>query len=258
MNNKPHLNTMLPIIKELKMNRILLIMFLSILLIGNVMALENQGVGKQGENFTFIQTCSDASYITLSTVQFPNRSVSIINTNMTSLSGGAYGYNFTNVIAGRYDIGGVSNGCTKTFATYFTITQSGMDTSVGGSIIYIAVLIILISLFILNAMIIKNLPHSNPRADSGNILSISLLKYLKPTLVVLGWGFIILILFISSNIAEAYLGHSFGNLFFTLFKLLASWQLIMLVVFLYIIYIAVNIFKDIQLKHFFDRGYSPV
>jgi len=133
------------------MKKLLLILLIGIFLFSGVNALDNQGTGTEGENFTFVQTCEDATYITLSTIQFPNRSVEIINTNMTSMGGGSFQYNLTDIVNGRYDLTGISDGCEKTFATYFEVTPTGsnFDTSQGiTTFSLILVLIFITSVFL--------------------------------------------------------------------------------------------------------------
>lgn len=76
------------------------------------------------KEFTFCQICSDATYITLSSIETPNSTISI-NTNMTSVGSGEFCYNFTPTQIGRHDFRGVSDGCTYTFATYSIITGNG-------------------------------------------------------------------------------------------------------------------------------------
>jgi len=124
---------------------ITILFFISI--IGNVMALDEQGFGKQNQNFTFEQSCSNADYITIGTIQYPDRSSQLINANMTSVGGGVYQYNITNTSQlGRYDIKGESNGCEETFATYFEVTPSGFIDTLG---LYLIFLIILMSIVVL-------------------------------------------------------------------------------------------------------------
>ncbi len=113
------------------MRKILLLTIIGMFLLSFTTALDNQGTGREGQNFTFIQTCNDATYITLSTIQYPNRSVESINTNMTSIGGGAFQFNFTNIVNGRHDVTGISDGCTKNFATLFEVTPSGNINNLG-------------------------------------------------------------------------------------------------------------------------------
>jgi len=47
-------------------------------------------------------------------------------------------------LLGRYDIRGVSDGCSKTFATYFEITPTGESLSTGKAVFYIGFLFLLI------------------------------------------------------------------------------------------------------------------
>lgn len=101
-------------------------------------ALESQGNTKQYDNFTIVQTCSDATYITISTIQLPDKTVKTINQNMTSTGSGGFQYNQTdNIQLGRYDITGISDGCEKTFSFYYEVTPSGLTNLLGFYIIWI-------------------------------------------------------------------------------------------------------------------------
>lgn len=128
------------------MKKILLFLMIGMFLLSFTSSLDSQGTGTVGENFTFIQTCDSASYITLSTLQSPNRSAESINVNMTSIGGGAFQYNFTDLVSGRYDVTGISDGCTKTFSTYFNITPTGSDFDTSQGIMTLGLLLVLIFL----------------------------------------------------------------------------------------------------------------
>lgn len=110
-------------------------------------AVENMGSGKQNQNYTIIQTCSDATYITLSTIQYPDKTVDSLNANMTALGGGAFSYILEDTSqVGRYDITGISDGCGETFVTYFEITPSGFIGTLG---FYLIILIISLAIIVL-------------------------------------------------------------------------------------------------------------
>ncbi len=125
-------------------SKLILVSFIFLFLFSFTTALDEQGKGFEGRNFTFIQTCSDATWMQLSTIQFPDRSIDIINTNMTSYGGGTFGYNITNTITGRYDVNGISDGCVKTFATYFEIGKSNLE---GASDTAITLILIIVGVF---------------------------------------------------------------------------------------------------------------
>ena len=86
--------------------------------------LESYGTKKVNEQFTFCQVCADSTYITLSSIETPNSTISL-NANMTSTGSGEFCYNYTPNQLGRYDFRGISDGCEKTFATYIEVTTRG-------------------------------------------------------------------------------------------------------------------------------------
>ena len=165
------------------MKKILLVLIMSVFFLSLTSALDNQGVGKEGENFTFIQTCDDATYITLSTIQYPNRTVQIINENMTSMGGGSYQYNFTDVVNGRHDITGISNGCTKTFATFFEVTQNGTVLTTGEAFLYVLIMVFFVLMDLLILYLIIILPSKNEKDEGGLLIRIVNLKYVRFVLI---------------------------------------------------------------------------
>ena len=124
-----------------------------IFLMSMASALENQGSGKINTNFTIQQTCNDATYITLSTIQYPDRTIQFVNVNMTSLGSGAYQYVLQNTSQiGRYDVTGVSDGCEQTYTFYFDITPSGFLNTIP----FLFVFLIIIALTYLLGVNLKN------------------------------------------------------------------------------------------------------
>jgi len=235
---------------------LLLIMCMLLFSFSFTSSIDSQGYGKRGETFTFIQTCSDASFMTLLTVQYPNRSVETINANMTALGSGAFGYNFTDTIVGRHDVTGVSDGCTKTFATYFEITGTGFGLDTPKSIVYIGLFVVFIFFFVLTLFGISKLPDSNSQDIEGRILQISYLKYLRPVLYVFLYFLIIGMVFMASNLGFAYLGETlFANVFFTLYKILFGLSPVVFIV--WIISFFVMFFHDKKFQEMLNRGIFP-
>lgn len=166
---------------------------LGIFLIAGASALDNQGIGAEGENFTFVQTCDDATWITLSTLQFPDRTTQVINTNMTSVGGKAFQYNFSNLTIGRHDVTGISDGCSRTFATYFEVTPEGVSFSTGNAIIYGFLLFFLLVLNFFLFYVISGLTLQNERDEAtGEIIQINVRKYLKIVLIGISYGLVLL------------------------------------------------------------------
>jgi hypothetical protein len=104
-------------------------------------AIESFGYLKQGENIRITQTCDDATYINITSISFPSSEISVSNVPMSSLGNTEfyYDYNDTNQL-GRYDIRGVSDGCTNTFLTYFIVTTNGKEPAEG-------IIVVVFSLF---------------------------------------------------------------------------------------------------------------
>ncbi|MCM8786854.1 MAG: hypothetical protein NC935_02240 [Candidatus Omnitrophica bacterium] len=98
-------------------------------------ALQDYGVYKLNEEFSFIQSCSEASYITLSSIKTPTKTL-FINENMTSVGSGSFIYNYTPSEVGRHDFLGISDGCEKTFAVSFLVTYDGLPSNYSKTDIY--------------------------------------------------------------------------------------------------------------------------
>lgn len=124
------------------MKKILMCLMLGIFLLSFASAsLNNLGTFKQNDVVNISQTCSDATYITISAITFPNSTTAVANINMTSQGSGRYYYEFKNTSTiGRYDFTGISDGCQETFATYFDITPSGFIDTLGLYLIFLIVL----------------------------------------------------------------------------------------------------------------------
>jgi hypothetical protein len=88
-------------------------------------SIPNQGEVRQGSQATIVQSCSDATYITLATIQYPDRTVVTIDTNMTLVSPGNFQYNFTDTNQlGRYDVCVTTDGCENTGCFIFTVDNN--------------------------------------------------------------------------------------------------------------------------------------
>jgi len=170
------------------MKKILITIIMGILLIAPVMALDNQGTGKQNQNFTFVQVCNDATYITLDTILLPTKSALVISQNMTFVSGGTFHYNITNTSQlGRYDITGISDGCENSFATFITITKSGTLLETGESLTYFILAFGVFLLFVISFYFMIATPYGNEVNEKGAVIKITKLKYVKLALILLTW-----------------------------------------------------------------------
>ena len=133
-----------------------LVVFLSLVSSNTLSQYKSQEVN---EEFNFTQTCQDSSYVTLSAIISTPNETEIINTNMTSVGGGSFIYNYTPTQVGRYDFTGISDGCLKTFAVYVDVTPNGKTYDTGDSLIRIFVAIFFILIMIGFHRVSKNINY---------------------------------------------------------------------------------------------------
>lgn len=126
--NKRHKNSVYYVnrMDKKKLVSILSLLVFTMFFMSAVSALDSLGTYKQGETVRVTQVCSDATYINISSISYPNSTTAVSNIEMTSAGSGEYYYEFNQTSdLGRFDVRGISDGCENTFATYFTVTQSG-------------------------------------------------------------------------------------------------------------------------------------
>jgi hypothetical protein len=134
-----------------------------LLSIANISALTDQSTATQYQNKTIIQTCSDATYVTLSGILLPDQTFITINVNMTNVAIGVYEYNFSNNSQlGRYDAMGITDGCDKDWMFSYNVSSTGRDTTI--------ILVIFALIFSLVILILAFIFKSPPLAFLSGIL----------------------------------------------------------------------------------------
>jgi len=140
------------------MKRFYLTMLIGLLLIGIVSAEESGGVliGKQNDCLQIPQECTSCSYVTLTSIQYPNMSRSYINAVMTK-QGSSYNYSFcdtSNLGNYIYCTTGDVDGTDTTACKDFKITSDGSNYTTSDSITNVALIIffflIILGVYVLN------------------------------------------------------------------------------------------------------------
>ena len=138
----------------------------------------------------------------------------------------------------------------------FEVTPSGFIFSESQSILYICLFFVLFSVFMITLFVIDKLPKYNQQDEEGRILSVSYLKYFRPVLWFLEWMLFVGSLYISSNLAFAYLNEQlFAKVLFTLFKI--TFGITPIIVIVWMTWIFVNMFHDKQFQQMLNRGIFP-
>jgi hypothetical protein len=121
---------------------------------------------------------------------------------------------------------------------------------------YIGFLALLIGIFFLNFIGMGYLPARNQVDEDGRILSITYLKYFRNVLVMTGYFLFIAIMYISSNLAFAFLEETLvANVLFMIFRV--SFGLAPIVVVVWLVWIFVSMFHDKQFQKMLNRGIFP-
>lgn len=135
----------------------------------------------------------------------------------------------------------------------FEVTSTGTELNISRAIIFVALLGIMIFLFLITLGAMQLLPSENERGEEGELMGISNLKYFRSLLGALTYIWVMLIFFLSSNIALAYLGtEMFGNLLFMVYRLMLIFVLPFLV--FYFMYLFARVLQDKEFKRLMDAG----
>ena len=111
-----------------KINFVLLTILIMFFLSGSLISarIEESPPATQYETYRVKQVCEDATYINISSITYPNSTIAFSNIKMTGVGSGEFYFDLNKTdTLGRMDYTGISDGCTKTFASYFMVTPSG-------------------------------------------------------------------------------------------------------------------------------------
>ena len=247
------------------MKRIILLLLMGMFLISFVSAQESSlGVFKLNEQIELIQICSNDTSLcdacNISSVKYPNSSILISNVAMTErTSDFNYTLDSSNIsVSGTYLVNGfcTTSSQVSVWSYTFDVNYLGKEISSAQGIIYVSLFAILFFVFISILFIIGKLPRYNQQDEEGRILSISYLKYFRPVLWFTEWMLFIATLYISSNLAFAFLNEQlFAKVLFTLFRI--TFGITPLIVIVWIIWIFVSMFHDKQMQSMLNRGMFP-
>lgn len=215
----------------------------------------SSAIAKIGSQYNITISCSaiNCSAANL-TVLFPNSSTVLVN-NQRMVNYNSYAtYQITPTAFGDYYVF-FTDGTNKSQST-FKATSTGFDLSTGSSIVYAVLILLMMSLFAGISIGISKLPDSNEKGEDGRIMSINWLKYLRAPLYFICWMLFIAILYITSNLAFAYLGEQlFAKVIFVLFRI--CFGLTPLIVIVWVISFFVQFFQDKKFQSLINRGIFP-
>ena len=239
------------------MKKIILFIF-AVMFISLISA--SPGTYKQGQEINLLQTCADCTSINISKITAPNGTILISNVEMTKdESSFNYTLNSSYTTAlGTYTVNGIGNpeGTDEVWTYNFYVNYRGDTITSAQAMLYIGFIIVIVLVFILTLGGINKLPQGNDKDEFGRILSINKLKYLRPVLWFFEWMLFIALLFLTSNLAFAYLNEQlFAEILFVLFRI--AFGVTPLIVIVWVIWIFVEMFHDKEFQKMLNRGFFP-
>lgn len=239
------------------MKKLMLFVF-AIFLVSLISA--SPGTYKQNQDIELLQTCADCTTINITKITAPNGTIIVSHVSMTQ-NGSAFNYTLDSTYTsafGTYHINGIGNpdGDQEVWTYSFYVNYRGDTVSSAQALLYIGFMVIILFVFVAILFVINKLPRKNEQDEEGRILSITRLKYFRPVLWFTEWMLFVAILFLTSNLAFAYLNEQmFAKILFAFFTI--SMGLTPLIVIGWIIWIFVQMFHDKQFQAMLNRGFFP-
>ena len=222
--------------------------------------IQTLGIFKQGDDVDLVQTCASCTYNNITSVISPNSTEVIGNFPMTK-TGSVYKFTLgsdNTTQFGTYIVNGIGDldGADTIWSYDFKVNYRGAEVTSSQSILYVVLFMVLFFTFILILFGINELPESNRQDEEGRILSVTYLKYLRPALWFVEWMIVIAILYLSSNLAFAFLTEQlFAKILFMLFQI--TFGITPIIVIVWMVWIYVQMFHDKQFQAMLNRGIFP-
>lgn len=205
------------------------------------------------------QTCTGCSFVNLTSVSYPNRTLAYIGERVMTANGNTYYFEWNDTDAlGVYewcyhgDVDGINDvpACLK-----FKVTPNGEESSTGTSIMHLGFISMLIGLFVLTLWFSSKLPKESFYAEDNELIGVNKLKFLRPVLYMAAWMVLIAIVFTGANIALAYLTTQLlGDILFKTFYIMMAMTLPIVVI--WFIYIFYSIFQQKKMENLIHRGFE--
>lgn len=185
--------------------------------------MQSLGTFKQNSCVNLIQTCDNCTYVNITSIKYPNSSSALGLSAMTK-SGTLYNYSFCSTsVIGNYIVSGIGDldGELTSWNYDFNINGLGEELTQARINFYIAIIAILFFFLILCLAIIKILPSEDDKDDSGNLISINWLKFIRYPLWAVSWGMLVFISYLIMGLGESYFSSPvIGQIFLVIFTIL--------------------------------------
>lgn len=212
---------------------------------------------KQNTCGQLVQTCANCTFVNVTSVQFPNRTIQYL---VKTMSKNATTYNLTfcntnSLGAYIYDTVGDPDGIAAQESVQFKVTRTGDEIQTSSSIIYIFALtlgLFLFCLFLYGSIVI---PSVNNKNEEDVLQSVNWLKYMKYLFFVLTYTSFLWITYMVYNITLGYTSfEGTAQYFFYIHRVFAVMLRPVLIVM--VIFVIVRAARDFNLEKLLAKGYK--
>lgn len=199
------------------MRKLFLILFIGMFFISISSA--SLGTFRQGYCISLYQYCDDCSYVNLTSMQYPNGTILIINEVMTKQDVD-YNYTFcdTNTLGDYYYVvKGDAGGEVSTERLSFEVTGGGSTPTTAQALMYGIILFVLLLLFGGSFIWFNNIEWGNYTNSEGVIVEVTYNRAKKTALFFLSYIFMLLLLFVGKSMAENFMFIDDTPVFFEVF-----------------------------------------
>ena len=192
------------------MKRIFLVFVFALFLISFASAeFQTFGNREQGKDLNFIMTCGDCTFNNITYLTLPNSKLVKLNKQMGK-DGTFYNYTIKGgnlTIKGEYLASGVGDlgGTNTIWNVNFFINRPGEDLTTPKAILYIFLSVFVMLLFCLSLFFTIITPYSNKVNETGEVIKISKLKYVKLGLIMLDYILLVWVLNTLIGISDSFL-----------------------------------------------------
>lgn len=232
--------------------RIITVLFLLLIVVTNVSALDVLKPATLNQEYTILQTCASCTYVNV-TVSNLNGIISY-NVAMTNNGSGVWTSTITPTVSSRHDVTGQGDidGTDTSFATFFDVTPSGKVSSTGDSILYSLFTLICFGWICLLSFFIITMPSGNEKDDAGFEGKVVKIKYFRVILIFLLYPSLILLLNFLNGLATNFVALSmFSGILGFLFEMMVrlSWPFTVII----IAWIIVMLIHDTNINKQLDK-----
>lgn len=231
---------------------ILMVVFGILMVIGFASAVieELPDYVKVGDCVNLVQQ-DNVSVQVLQSVLKPN-GIDYINVTMQK-RGNFFNYTYcNNTVSGGYTVNGYDN-TGITWAYQYYVNAQGKEYTSTDGMVYIALLLLLIGLFIFGFYNFLTIDYQDVRNDEGELIKINYKKYLKQFSFLMTYTLFIGIMFVAWNISYGIIEfQTLANIFYWLFRL--SFVMGMAIYPFLLIYLFIKYIQDLKLQDMVNKG----